>query len=118
MIYIKLSDIIYRYLILPSGIDEKYKDVYLYICEAFISSLINLIIVIILSYILGITKEMLCFFITFIPLRLYGHGAHASTHFRCLILFLISMLTSITLANILTKTFFYIPIILTGLMVL
>lgn len=115
MIYVKLSDIIYRHLILPSGIDEKYKDVYLYICEAFISSLINLIIVIIISYILGITKEMLCFFITFISLRLYGHGAHASTHLRCLMLFLISMLTSIAFAGFLAKTFFYIPIILTGL---
>lgn len=115
MIYVKLSDIIYRCLILPSGSDEKYRDVYLYLCETFISTFINLFIIILVSLVLGKTTEMLCFFITFIPLRLFGHGAHASTHSRCLALFLIIMLSSITFASFLVETSFYLPIILIGL---
>jgi len=115
MTYAKLSDFIFDRYFLPLGVDEKYKSIYSYGCEIILSSLFNTILLFILGGSLHILTEMLCFLLTFIPLRIYGRGAHASTHTRCLVLFSVSMVIAIAAGSLLSVTQLYIPVALSGL---
>lgn len=115
MIYSRISKYIFRQLILPTGVDEKYSSLYSYGLEVILSSFFNMIVLFILSGALNVFTEMLCFLLTFIPLRLYGRGAHASSHFKCLFLFSVSMIGSIGIGTALSNTGIYQPLMIVGL---
>jgi accessory gene regulator protein AgrB len=115
MIYYRLSEFIFQQFILPRGVEEKYKSIYSYGLEVILSSCFNFIVLIILSVVLNVFTEMFCFILTFIPLRIYGGGAHASSHSKCLILFSISMIASIAIGTILSGTAVCRPIMLLGI---
>lgn len=112
MIYCRISEFIFQKFLLPRGVEEKYKSIYAYGFEVVLSRLVEIIVLFTVSYILDVFPEMLCFFATFIPLRLYGGGAHASSHSRCLVLFSFSMLSSIAVGTIISVTEFYRPILI------
>lgn len=115
MIYSKLSNLIFQQCLLPKGVEEKYKSMFSYGFEVILSSLVNMVILFTLSSILNVFTEMSCFLLTFIPLRIYGGGAHASSHSKCLMLFTLSMMAAIATGTIISQTNMYTPFILSGL---
>ena len=81
----KLTNHILSYLISSNAIDdnEETKDYYRYGIEITISSLINILLIIIIGIVSGNALESIVFLACFIPLRQFTGGFHAKTYFLC-----------------------------------
>lgn len=97
MKYNNMANLIFSKILLPYGAKIKYKDLYLYGLNILIINMINIVVITIISLILNIGIETFFFLITFTPLRIYGNGKHAKTHFQCITIFIILMLSTIYL---------------------
>jgi accessory gene regulator B len=121
MIYKGISNLIFSKILLPYGAKIKHKDLYLYGLNVLIINVINVFVIVLMSFILNIYVETFFFLITFIPLRIYGNGIHAKTHFRCITIFIALMLGTIYLTintfNIIGNTKIVFWVIITSLII-
>ena len=62
-------------------------DIYAYGCEAIISSIVNIGVAMMISFIFGRVLEGIIFMAVFALLRRYTGGYHADTHFKCIVTF-------------------------------
>ncbi|HBQ64737.1 MAG TPA: hypothetical protein DD727_07430 [Clostridiales bacterium] len=89
-----MVDIAARQLIsvfVKNGIVKKEEEeLYAYGMELFLAVVMNLTAVLLLSIILNNLLPTLVFLAGFIPVRRYAGGAHARSHFLCLLLFLMA----------------------------
>ncbi len=113
MTYRTLSTSLVTPLVKKQSGKDQYLDIYAYGLEIILSTVVNLVIVILLGTLLGILKETLFFIITFSFLRILVGGAHASTHLRCITLFTLIMLVSVYLCTMSYKIMNMTPISLT-----
>lgn len=67
------------------------KEEIAYGLEIGLSTILTISIVIIISTFFSLTKECIIFLLTFMPLRTYTGGYHATTHLRCFICLMIDM---------------------------
>lgn len=76
-------------LILHKNDDENLIDieVYSYGLELIISTLANVLVMVILSVVFGCFKEMVFYFMFFSMLRVFAGGYHASTHLKCILFY-------------------------------
>lgn len=90
----KLTNHILSYLISSNAIDdnEETKDYYRYGIEITISSLINILLIIIIGIVSGNALESIVFLACFIPLRQFTGGFHAKTYFLCNLSFAVSFI--------------------------
>ena len=84
-----LPKVFSNYMVENSVIKEEDKEIISYGIDLFLSSMLELVSIFIISVFVGNLKETLFFFISFIPLRIYAGGYHASTKLRCYIVSLI-----------------------------
>ena len=89
----KLTNHILSYLISSNAIDdnEETKDYYRYGIEITISSLINILLIIIIGIVSGNALESIVFLVFFITHR-YAGGFHAKTYFLCNLSFAVSFI--------------------------
>jgi accessory gene regulator B len=80
-------------------IDSKLEDVYRYGIEITVSSIINILLIIICSILLKNVISGFLFLLFFIPLRQYTGGYHANTYLKCNLLFTFSFLAVLFLAH-------------------
>lgn len=78
---------------------KPYREIYEYGLETILSISLNLTIIMILAFMLGIVKNVLCFFLFFVPYRLLFGGAHAKTNTQCIIISNICILGTVYLAR-------------------
>ena len=83
----KLSQSIVDFICRNMQVDDDMADVYKYGIEVLISSLVNLLLILISGLLLGDIIAGLVFMIMFILLRSYTGGYHAETYLRCNIAF-------------------------------
>lgn len=90
----KLTNHILSYLISSNAIDdnEETKDYYRYGIEITMSSLINILLIIIIGIVSGNALESIVFLACFIPLRQFTGGFHAKTYFLCNLSFAVSFI--------------------------
>lgn len=90
----KLTNHILSYLISSNAINdnEETKDYYRYGIEITISSLINILLIIIIGIVSGNALESIVFLACFIPLRQFTGGFHAKTYFLCNLSFAVSFI--------------------------
>ena len=92
---VKLSKRLTSFFILKNSINEDERESYDYCFEMMLSTVMNLISLIVIGLISGKYFETMTFAIVFMSLRSCGGGFHANTHFGCLsslLLIFISML--------------------------
>lgn len=77
------------FMVENSIIKDDDSEIISYGIDLFISSLVELISIFVISIFVGNLKETLFFFISFIPLRIYAGGYHANTKIRCYIVSLV-----------------------------
>ncbi|MDR1245999.1 MAG: accessory gene regulator B family protein [Clostridiales Family XIII bacterium] len=68
-------------------VDEQTKETYSYGFQLLISTICNIILILIVAFCLGILSESLFFIVSFVIMRSVGGGYHADTHKGCIILF-------------------------------
>lgn len=89
---------ILSFLVENTSLPEDETDVYKYGIEITISSLFNIILIIMLSLIFGSIVSGICFLSCFILLRQFTGGYHAESYFKCNLALAVSY-TGITLIN-------------------
>ena len=82
---------------------EEDKDIYTYACEAIISTLANILAVLIIALILGRIVDSLIFITIFAFLRKFTGGHHANSHFKCILTLSIIVLSSLILSDLLVN---------------
>lgn len=78
---------------------KPYRELYEYSLEAILSMSLNLTIIMILAFMLGVAENVACFFLFFIPYRFLFGGAHAKTNIRCIIVSNTCILVSVCLSR-------------------
>ncbi len=67
---------------------EEDREVYAYGFELLLSTVLNLLTVLVMAVFFGRIAETLCFLTTFIVMRIFAGGYHASSHLRCFLILL------------------------------
>lgn len=80
---VKLSKLITKVLLNQKSISEKDIDIYQYGIEITISSLLNIVLIVVVSLITNSLFSGLIFLSTFILLRQFTGGYHAKNYFKC-----------------------------------
>lgn len=81
----KMSEKLTKFYIDKNNIDKEEQETYCYCFEVLLSTIINLIVVIIIGVSTKQYFETLCFIITFMFLRGSVGGHHSKTHLGCLL---------------------------------
>ncbi|MDF2587341.1 MAG: agrB [Anaerocolumna sp.] len=84
-------------------LDKDEKDICIYGMEILLSTVINLLLLVLIATIFHLQKEILIYSLFFMPLRLYSGGAHAKTHARCISIYIAFMLMSIWFSSVVVQ---------------
>jgi len=63
------------------------QDIYVYACELLVSTIINISLGLLISFLMGRPMEGIIFILGFVLIRRYAGGYHASTYARCILTF-------------------------------
>lgn len=85
----KLANKIVRHYISTNKIEKEHEEVYVYSFELLISTILNLLIVLIISIATKLIVEGIMFSICFMVIRSLAGGYHSNTHWGCLLTLLI-----------------------------
>lgn len=96
----KLAKWICRRLRANQVIDEEYEEVYIYGLEIILSCLISTSIILAIGIFIKQIIPTFVFLITFVFIRQYTGGYHASSYFLCKLCTVMSFVISVLLANI------------------
>ena len=84
-------------------ISDSQKEVVAYGFELLVSTLINLLSVLLISIVLHNLVGGLLFLAAFIPIRTYAGGYHAKSHFRCALIFCIAFSLCIAIPKLIPE---------------
>lgn len=101
----KIAKQITMFFIHQKSISEKDMEVYQYGAEITISSLLNIILVMLVSIATNDIISGIIFLNIFIILRQFSGGYHATTYFRCNIVFLITYITVLLMSKYIIVSF-------------
>ncbi len=90
----RLATLILEFIYTHSDLSPDIKDIYQYGIEITLSSVMNIVLVIGFSLILGDITAGILFLLIFIFVRSFTGGYHAPTYFRCNALMLLTFLTT------------------------
>ncbi len=100
---VALSNCIIKSVSKNVDIDPEYYDYYKYGIEITISSIIDILLILLFGLIIGSLLSAVCFLLCVIPLRQFCGGYHASTYFRCNSTFLLAFLVDYWVADIIVS---------------
>lgn len=83
-------------------VDSDMYDVYLYGIEISISSVLNIVLIILMGIVVHDIIAAVCFLAYVIPLRQFCGGYHASTYFRCNAIFVLTFLADYLVTKVIT----------------
>lgn len=78
-----ISKIITNFFLQQKSISEDEKEIYQYGVEITISSILNILLILLLSILVRSVLSGIVFLVCFIYVRRYTGGYHAETYFRC-----------------------------------
>ncbi len=99
----KVSVQLSKFLLYKINGDKQEEGIYTYGFELMISTIGFFVSIIIISTLLSHFVSSLVFLVTFVPLRLFTGGYHATTYSRCFILSNLTYLLVLSLKNLLWK---------------
>lgn len=100
-----ISDKLFSYMRNNTDIPDDMVDVYRYGIEITISSILNILLIVSASLLMGHLMYGIVFLLFFIPLRSYCGGYHATTYFRCNMVFLLTYIAVYLSSLYLTEYF-------------
>lgn len=113
-----ISDKITIFLYRNVSLDEEMRDIYKYGIEITISSLLNIVLVLICAILTGNIINGIAYLICLIPMRSYCGGFHASTYLKCNTAMLVTFMSVIAVNYVVNRFIEYEVIILTILDIL
>ena len=85
----EISKMMTHFFIRKNVIAEEDKDTYEYCFEIFVSTIVNLLSVVIIAIATGMYLQTVLFLTTFMLFRSCAGGYHADTHFRCFLILMV-----------------------------
>ena len=101
----KFSKWMTTFLIRERSISEQDTEIYQYGIEITISSILNIFLIIIVSILTKNVVAGMVFLSVFIPLRQFSGGYHATTYFRCNVVFLFTYIIILLLSRYVVISF-------------
>lgn len=98
-----ISDKITMFIYRNASLDEDMKEIYKYGIEITISSLLNVVLVLLCAVFTGDIINGITYLICLIPMRSYCGGYHASTYLKCNTAMLVTFISVITVNFIITQ---------------
>ena len=96
----RLASNMARIIVKKANIDDKYRSIYEYGCELFLSTSASILSIIFFSLVLNVLYSSIVFLTVFMGIRFFSGGYHATTYFHCFVLtnlvYLISYIASLT----------------------
>lgn len=86
-------------------LDEDLIPVYAYGLELLLAAILNILLIILVAFFFHDPYAWIFFLLAFIPLRVTAGGYHASTHFRCTAVCLVTFIITIALAHCIHDTY-------------
>jgi accessory gene regulator B len=83
----KMATGMMQYYMRKNIVDEQKKEVYVYGFQLLISTICNVVLILIVAVCFGVVTESLFLIASFVVMRSVGGGYHADTHRACIILF-------------------------------
>lgn len=112
-----LSNKITSFLLQEKSIQESDYDIYQYGIEITISSILNVVLILLVSIITKTMISGMIFFSIFVILRQFTGGYHASTYFRCNTILVATYISVLLLSRYVVLSFWiYCLLILSGLL--
>lgn len=108
-----ISSCVLRFLLNNLDISPEMKEAYQYGIEITISSILNIVLILICSVIVGNIWAGIIYLFVFIFLRSFTGGYHATTYFKCNATFVITFIMTFTFYKIIC--FYDLPIFMCGL---
>lgn len=105
---------------LKSGVipnEQKYLDFYKYGLEITISTILNVLLVLLIGAITQHLIESVVFLFTFILLRVYSGGYHANTYFRCNLLMCCSFLSLTVIYDLIANKINFLFVVISFLLI-
>ncbi|MCM1226703.1 MAG: accessory gene regulator B family protein [Clostridium sp.] len=115
-----LANIIADFFIRKGIIDKNEHEIYVYGCEAILSALTNLIIVVLSGILTNEFLNIFIFYLVFLVMRKYCGGYHAKTHLRCNLIFTLNIWIVVLLIkniSITNMTFYVTAIIISNILI-
>ena len=95
----KISEQIASFILKNSNNSSKeFKDIYKYGTEIFISSFLNIFLILIIGIVSKTLIQSIVFLLCFVPLRQFTGGWHANTYLKCNLIFCISYILIVILS--------------------
>lgn len=95
----RLASNMARIIVKKANIDDKYRSIYEYGCELFLSTSASILSIIFFSLVLNVLYSSIVFLTVFMGIRFFSGGYHATTYFHCFVLtnlvYLISYIASL-----------------------
>lgn len=109
----KLANKIVRHYISKNKIEKEHEEVYVYSFELLISTILNLLIILIISIATKLIIEGIIFSLCFMVIRSLAGGYHSNTHWGCLLTLLIIFSIYVMLYKLIDlEVIFYMSIVM------
>ena len=103
----RVAEKISYFFIQKKIISDSDAEIYSYSFEMLLATLLNLFAIILIAVILNKIPETLIYLSAFLPLRIIAGGYHADTHFRCILILIITYLLVLFLVEITPDKFIF-----------
>ncbi len=100
----KIAASLMSYIYKLGFIEEGELDTYIYGMDIFLSSLLEVVSIIVISLAFDNFVETVLFFLAFIPLRIFAGGYHADTRLRCYLISLVVYLVFTFILSLLNQS--------------
>ncbi len=100
----KLSIYLVNLLLRNKEDKQSYREIYQYSMEIILSTMANIVTMLVFSLVLGIGDNVFWYCLFFLPFRFLFGGAHAKTHIRCILASNICVLLSVFFAKTIVLT--------------
>ena len=111
-----LSDKITSFLVCNNSIDNEDSEICSYGLEVLISSLINLVIILLIGVILGKLMQTVVFIVCYCSIRQFSGGYHASSHGKCIFTFLCMYIVTVLIVGNIYSTYLKPVVLLIGIL--
>ncbi|MCL2399850.1 MAG: accessory gene regulator B family protein [Defluviitaleaceae bacterium] len=82
---------------------EEDKDIYVYACEVWLSTIFNIGLSLLIAVLLGRVMEVIIIMTSYALLARYTGGYHANTHFKCILTFAVLLICAMTILSIVSS---------------
>jgi accessory gene regulator B len=114
-LYKNISERIVKFLIKSDAIETEKSEIYEFGIESILSRIFSLILLFFVAFLLTADIEACVFYVSFLLMRKFSGGYHASSYLSCTILYILTFISVVLLSRFIFPVLFTIPTLILAL---